>query len=79
VAQSEQAAKALAKDDLNVEAAFAENAAYDVGEVKQINRVRTTASGQQLMSLDAIALTAAQRNAAKAINGKTMSGSLLAA
>jgi hypothetical protein len=77
--QSEQAAKALAKDDLNVEAAFAENAAYDVGEVKQINRVRTTASGQQLMSLDAIALTAAQRNAAKAINGKTMSGSLLAA
>ena len=77
--ESEHAAKGLAGDDLNVEAAFMENAAYDVGEVKQISRVRTTASGQQLMSLDTITLTAAQREAAKAINGKTMSGRLLAA
>jgi hypothetical protein len=77
--ESEQAAKGLAGDDLNVEAAFAESAAYDVGEVKQISRVRTTASGRQLMSLDAITLTATQREAAKAIHGKTMSGSLLAA
>jgi hypothetical protein len=77
---SEEAASALAgKDELNAEAAFAENGAYQVGELNTISRVRVTKSGRLLISLDAVKLTKAQREAAKAIHGKTMSGALLSA
>src|SRR5439155_25296954 len=75
--ETKEAANALAgKDDLNVEAAFAENAPYQAGELTQINRVRTTASGRKLISLDNIPLTRARREVAKAIHGQSMSGSL---
>jgi hypothetical protein len=78
--QSNEAANALTgSDELNVDAAFAENAAYQTGELKQISRVRMTASGRRLISLDAITLTKAQREAAKAVHGQTLSGGLLSA
>jgi hypothetical protein len=78
--RTNDASRALAgEDELNVEAAFAENAPYRTGELKQINRVRMTAGGRQLISLEAISLTKAQREAAKAIHGQTMSGALLSA
>jgi len=56
------------------DAAFAENAQFETGTAKQVNRVRTTGSGQQLVSLDTIPLTAAQRTAAKSIHGQRLSG-----
>ena len=58
-----------------VDAAFSENSSFQVGQVHQVNRVRTTASGRQLMSLDTIALTPAQRQAATAIHGQRLAAS----
>lgn len=58
-----------------VDAALSENSSFQVGQVHQVNRVRTTASGRQLMSLDVIALTPAQRQSAIAIHGQRLAAS----
>jgi hypothetical protein len=78
--ESDEAAAALSgKDDLNVEAALAEDAAYAGGKTTQINRVRTTGSGRVLISLDTVTLTRSQREAAKVIHGQKLSGTFLQA
>jgi hypothetical protein len=58
--------------DADVEAAFGETASFATGDVKQTGRVRTTSSGQRLMSLDRVPLNASQRTAAKVVHGQTM-------
>ncbi len=55
-----------------VDAAFAPDARYDVGNVNEVNRVRTTGSGRTLQSLDAIPLSPAERAAARGVHGQLM-------
>jgi hypothetical protein len=59
--------------------AFAPNAEYEVGSQKQVARIRTTDSGQRLISLEAIQLNPAQREAAKSLLGQKMPGALQSA
>ena len=55
-----------------VDAALSPDAAYQGGTLQQFNRVRTTGSGRQLLSLDSIPLTATQRQAATQVHGQRM-------
>ena len=55
-----------------IDAAFAPDAPFQVGPLRQLNRVRTTGSGRQLISLDDVQLTAEQRAAAKQVHGQKM-------
>jgi len=65
-------------EDAAIDRAFAEDAAYQTGSVKMTNRVRVTGSGRQLISLDNVPLTPAQRLAAVAINGQQMDADMQA-
>jgi hypothetical protein len=72
-----QSAQASA-EDAAIDRAFAEDAAYQTGTIKSTGRVRVTGSGRQLISLDNIALTPAQRLAAVAINGQQLDADMQA-
>ena len=55
---------------------FAPGAGFSVGEPKGISRSRVTGSGRQITSLDDIALTTAQRQAARRIHGQKLPDAL---